>query len=161
MCEFKSAIVCRDEREKGGFKLYLSPWTESHSALETIFNLHDRGENLCKVEYRPKSMEKAHLPETYKLHIDEERAPSWFTDELKAKVTTRMDRYMRTLIIEGDVDMLIGGQFMVAPGVKIQCAKAMIINVLLGSVNVVWDGATLKSVSPAAKILRDKRAKTH
>jgi hypothetical protein len=41
MCEFKSGIVLRDKKEKGGFRLLMSPWTESHSELITIFKLND------------------------------------------------------------------------------------------------------------------------
>lgn len=33
MCQFKSAIVVKEPRNKGGFQLLMSPWTESHSEL--------------------------------------------------------------------------------------------------------------------------------
>lgn len=52
----------RDEREKGGFKLLMSPWTESHSDLEIIHNLRDGARLVyAKVEFSPESMDKAHL----------------------------------------------------------------------------------------------------
>src|ERR1041385_7904542 len=125
MCEFKSAIVLRDEREKGGFKLLLSPWTESHSDLEQIFKLRDGARlNYAKVEFTPKDMDKAYLPETYSLLIDEERAPEWFDAEMQEKVSERLRTYIKSIVVDGDVCLLIGGQFVVAPGARVECAKA-------------------------------------
>lgn len=90
MCQFKSAIVLRDESLKGGFKLLLSPWTESHSELCTIFKLKDGSRlNFARVEFSPESMDKAYLPETYKLWIDEGRTPEWFTEEMNEAVSDR------------------------------------------------------------------------
>src|ERR1017187_9074362 len=120
MCNLKSAIVVRDEREKEGFRLCMSPWTESHSEIETIFNLRDRGENLAKVEFSPKDLDKAHLIDNYKFTIDEERAPSWFTKDMQALVIERMTNYIKTIIVTGDVQLLIGGQFVVGPGAKVE-----------------------------------------
>ncbi len=54
MCEFKSAIVIKDAKNKGGYRLLMSPWTESHSELETIFKLKDGSRlNWAKVEFTP------------------------------------------------------------------------------------------------------------
>src|ERR1700743_2772125 len=104
MCNFKSAIVMRDEGSKGGFRLLLSPWTESHSELETIFKLKEKARlNYAKVEFTPDDMAKAHLVETYKLTIDQERTPEWFDDEMKEKVTEKLSDYIKSIIISGDV----------------------------------------------------------
>ena len=76
MCQFKSAIVVRDESKKGGFQLLMSPWTEHHSELITIFKLKDDARlKFARVEFAPKCLSEAYLPETYSLKIDEERHP--------------------------------------------------------------------------------------
>ena len=87
MCEFKSAIVVKDEQEKSGFRLLMSPFTESHSELEQLFNLKDGARlNYAKVEFSPKDFSTAHQLETYKLEIDEDRTPDWFDKEIKDRV---------------------------------------------------------------------------
>ena len=81
MCNFKSAIVVKEPRNKGGFQLLMSPWTESHSELITIHKLKDDARlKFARVEFTLKSMDEAYLPETYTLRIDEERTPAWFDD---------------------------------------------------------------------------------
>jgi hypothetical protein len=144
MCKFKSAIVLKDESSKGGFKLLLSPWTESHSELCTIFKLNDTAEAklyFARVEFSPESMDKAHLVETYKLHIDEERTPEWFDQEMKNGVTEKLTAYIKSIIITGDVALLIGGQFIIAPGAKIESAHSMVINAICGgTVSAIWGG---------------------
>ena len=142
MCKFKSAIVLQDERETGGFRLIMSPWTESHSELITIHKLRDDGRlRFARVEYSPESMDKAHLLESYKLNIDEERCPDWFDDEIREKVEKRLRTYIKSIIVEGDVKLLIGGQFIVAPGAKIESAHSMVINAICGgTVSEIWGG---------------------
>ncbi len=139
MCQFKSAIVLRDESAKGGFKLLLSPWTESHSELCTIFKLNDTATArlyFARVEFSPPSMETAHQVETYKLRIDEERTPEWFSDEIRELVTLKLAAYIKSIIVTGNVALLIGGQFILAGSAKIECAKACVITAMLESSNV-------------------------
>jgi len=128
MCRFKSGIVLRDEREKGGFKLLMSPWTESHSELCIIHKIKD-GPRLtfARVEFLPDNMNNAHLVEKYKLTIDEARTPDWFDDEMKEKVAEKMAAYVKSIIVTGDVELLIGGQFIIAPGAKASCKSALIM----------------------------------
>ena len=144
MCQFKSAIVVQDEKCKGGFRLLMSPWTESHSELCTIFKLNDSAKArlyFARVEFTPESLDKAYLPETYKLRIDEERTPDWFTDEIKELVTERMRDYIKSIIVLGDVELLIGGQFVIAPTAKISSAHSMVLNVICGgTVNAICGG---------------------
>ncbi len=150
MCNFKSGIVLRDEREKGGFRLLMSPWTESHSELITIYKLNDgKMLHFARVEFSPETMADAHLIEKYKLKIDEERTPEWFDDEIREKVTSKMTAYVKSIIVTGDVQLLIGGQFIIAPGAKVECAKAMVISAICGgtvseirggTVSAIWGG---------------------
>jgi hypothetical protein len=147
MCKFKSGIVVCDEREKGGYRLVMSPWTESHSELETIFNLREgKSLNFAKVEFSPDDMAEAYLVEKYKLNIDEHRTPEWFDDEMKERVTEEMTDYIKTIIVHGDVELLIGGQFIIAPDAKIQCAKAMVINAMCGGTLTAMRGGTLTAM---------------
>jgi len=142
MCKFKSAIIIQDEKRKGGFQVIMSPWTESHSELITIHKLRDDGKlRFARIEFSPPTMDTAHLIEGYKLTIDEQRTPDWFTEEMKANVSDHMREYVKRMIVTGDVELLIGGQFIIAPGAKVECAKAMVINAICGgTVSAIWGG---------------------
>ena len=177
MCEFKSGIVLQDESAKGGFRLLISPWTESHSELETIFGLKD-GKRLAyaKVECKPAKMEEAYKPETYTLRIDQERTPEWFSAEMQEAVAQKMRDYIKSIVVSGDVRLLIGGQFVIAPGAKVECAKAMVISAMCGgTLTAMWGGTLtemwggtltaikkqfdglLGKIGKAAKIITDNR----
>ncbi len=147
MCAYKSAIVLRDEREKGGFRLLMSPWTESHSELCTIFKLKDGARlTFARVEFSPPSMDQAHLIETYKLKLDEERRPEWYTDEIRDAVAEKMRAYIKSIIVDGDVQLLIGGQFIIAPGAKVECAHSMVINAICGGTVSEICGGTVSEI---------------
>jgi hypothetical protein len=147
MCQFKSAIVVRDEQQKGGFRLLLSPWTESHSVLIAVHKLRDDGRlRFARVEYSPPSMDSAHLIEGYKLTIDEERTPEWFDAEMKERVTEKLCAYVKSIIVSGDVDLLIGGQFIIAPGAKILRADCVVISAMCGGTLTEMRGGTLTAM---------------
>jgi hypothetical protein len=164
MCQYKSGIVLRDEREKGGFKLLISPWTESHSDLIAMHKLNDgKLLHFARVEFYPESMSDAHLVEKYALHIDEERKPEWLDDEMFSAITERMSNYIRSIIVTGDINILIGGQFIVAPKCKVECVKTCVISAVLGDATIsgvrdnakisgVWDNAKISDVWDNAKI---------
>ena len=163
MCNFKSAIVLRDPKNKGGFKILMSPWTESHSELITIHNLRDDEKlRFARVEFSPPSMDTAHLIDGYKLTIDEKRTPDWLTAEMKEKVADHMREYVKRMIVTGDVALLIGGQFIIAPGAKVECAKAMVINAICGgTVSEIWEHffGLIGPIHKDAKIHTDNRKK--
>jgi hypothetical protein len=151
MCEFKSAICVKDESVKHGFRLLFSPWSESHSDLCKIYQLAgtDKRLDMAKVEFSPPSLETAHLLDGYKLKIDEDRTPDWFDAEKQERVRDMLRNYIKSCIISGDVDLLIGGQFIVAPGAKISCAREMLITAICGgavseicggTVGEIWGG---------------------
>jgi hypothetical protein len=147
MCKFKSAIVLQDKREKGGFKLLLSPWTESHSELIIIHKLRDDGRiRFARVEYSPESMDKAHMLDTYKLRIDEERRPEWFSEEMKENVAAKLCAYVKSIIVDGDVALLIGGQFIIAPGARVESAHSMVINAICGGTVSEIRGGTVSEI---------------
>lgn len=171
MCEFKSGIVLRDESLKGGFKLFMSPWTESHSDLISMHNLHDGSRLLfARIEFKPESMATADKPETYKLGIDEERCPNWFDDEMKEVVAERMRTYIKSIIITGDVCLLIGGQFILSAGANVQTAKNCIITAMLASskvgtmldsskVGTMWASSQVGTMRDSSKAPRNPNQK--
>jgi hypothetical protein len=146
MCNFKSAIVLQDLKEKGGYRLLMSPWTESHSELEQIFKLHEGASlKLAKVEYSPEELRTAHKLDTYKFRIDENRTPEWFDEEMQASVILRMNTYIKSIIIEGDAGLLVGGEFIVSPGASIQCRFATVVAALDNSTVKAWDNSTVEA----------------
>ena len=144
MCQFKSAIVVKDEREKNGFRLLMSPATESHSDLEQHFNLKDGARlNYAKVEFSPKDFSTAHRVETYKLYIDEDRTPDWFDKEIKDRVIEKMTAYIKTLIVNDERKTLLGGQWILGPKAKIGTAINVLINICNGGTITNLRGGTI------------------
>ncbi len=154
MCHFKSAIVVQDEREKLGYRLLLNAWTESHSDLIRIHKLRDDGKlRFARIEYSPPDGSTAHRVETYKLKIDEERKPDWFDDEISRSVEKRMADYIKSIIIEGDVDMLIGGQFILAPKAKVACLKTAVVNFAIGAeIGEMWGSSMVGEMWESSKV---------
>ena len=155
MCEFKSGIVLRDESLKGGFKLLMSPWTEHHSDLIAMHNLHDGARlSFARVEFKPPSMATADKPETYKLRIDEERCPDWFDESMKEAVSGRMRNYIRSIIITEDRCLLIGGQFIISGKVSIQVAKCCVIRAMLehSKVGEMWESSQVGTMRDSSKV---------
>ena len=139
MCKFKSAIVVRDDASKGGFRLLMSPWTESHEDLVTYCKLKDNDAfriNFARVEFSPSSMDKAHLVDEYKLRLDEDRAPDWWSDEIRDGVAAKMRDYIKSIIVTGNVGLLMGGQFILAPGAKVEASRAVVIAAMCGTSSV-------------------------
>ena len=155
MCEFKSAIVLRDESRKGGCEVFLSPWTEHHSELMHMRGVKERARINCAcVEFSPPSMADADKPQRYRLKIEEERCPDWFDDEMKEFVSGRMRDYIKSIIITGDVFLLIGGQFILTGAAKAELAKNCMIYAVMGSATLgtVCDNATLGTIGDNATL---------
>ena len=120
MCQFKSAIVIREPRNKGGFALIHSYATDSHSELIAANGLRDDGKlRFARVEYAPADPTKAHLLDTYKLRIDEERTPEWFDDDMKEAVSAKLAEIVKTMIVTKSGITLLGGAWIVPPEVQV------------------------------------------
>ena len=157
MCQYKSAIVLRDKTLKGGVKLLLSPWTESHSELCTIFGLKDGARlNFARVEFSPENLGTAHDVSTYKLRLDEERTPEWWNEEVHDHVAQRLKSYVERIIVNDKRDLLIGGQFVLGPKAQVNTVKEAVISAMVdgstvdtisgGTVNDIW-GGTVDTIS--------------
>ena len=155
MCQFKSALVLRDESKKGGFELFLSPWTESHSTLMKMRGIKD-GEriNCARVEFSPPDLSTADKVETYKLRLDEDRAPVWWSNEMAEAVSAKIAVYIKSIIVSGDAAILIGGQFILASGAKVESAENCIITVMLGSskVGAMWDSSKVGAMRGSSNV---------
>jgi hypothetical protein len=137
MCNFKSALVIRDESRKGGFELFLSPWTEHHSTLMVMRGIKDGDRiNCARVEFSPPDLSTADKVETYKLRLDEDRKPEWWSDEMAESVAKKMAVYIKSIIISGDAAILIGGQFILASNAKVESAENCIITAMMESSQV-------------------------
>ena len=155
MCNFKSAIVIKDPKAKGGFELFLSPWTESHSDLMLMRGIKDGARiNCARVEFSPPDLSTADKPETYRLLLDEERSPEWWNGEMADAVASKMRAYIKNIIISGDATFLIGGQFILGAGAKVECVKNAIINVMLGSSQVgeMWCGSQVGKMLDSSRV---------
>jgi hypothetical protein len=155
MCNFKSALVLRDESKKGGFELFLSPWTESHSTLMLMRGIKDGPRiNCARVEFSPPDMSTADRVDTYKLRLDEQRAPEWWNQEMAEAVAAKLDAYISSIIVSSDVPILIGGQFILSGGAKIESADACIIQAMLGTSQVgeMRDASKVGEMRDASKV---------
>ena len=135
MCQFKSAIIT-----KSGDVLH-SHFTDSHEDLIRLFKLNDtsdvRGEpRFARVEFKPDSKIDLGDASKYTLLIDEARTPEWFDDAMKISVENKLRLIVEGMIITGNVDMLVGGKYILAKGAHVSCIKNCLIEVMLGSSNV-------------------------
>ena len=155
MCNFKSALVIRDESRKGGFELFLSPWAESHSTLMLMRGIKDGNRiNCARVEFSPPDLSTADKVETYKLRLDEQREPEWWSDEMAESVAKKMAVYIKSIIISGDAAILIGGQFILASGAKVESAENCIITTMCdsSSVGTMYDSSKVGTMCGSSSV---------
>ena len=168
MCKFKSGIVV--PTAGGGFDLLHNPWTDSHEDLIRLFKLRDTSQangtpRFARVEFSPDSMATSDDVKTYKLTIDEERMPDWFTDEIEKSVISKMRLIIKGMIISGDVDLLCGGVYILAKGARVESVKNAMIYVALDSSTVkeMRGSSTVKEMRGSSKAPKpptaDKRVK--
>ena len=175
MCKFKSFLVLPDKREKGGFRLLSSPYTDSHSELMELNGFKSDGgmrTTFARVEFYPDEPEHLGDPDKYRLHLDEERAPEWYTDELKERVTVKAREHIARMVVRDKRPLLYGGQWILAKGAEVGKADFCRIAAMLdgselsvmrggtlsdmrgGTLSDMW-GGTVKKKSKEALVLRD------
>jgi len=168
MCRPFSAIVLQSPRDKGGFRLLMSPYTDSHSDLITLHDLKDAGRlTFARIEFTPPDWKTAHLVESYALRLDEERAPAWWTEETAEAVTEQMRAHVSRCIITDARPLLLGGKWIIGPGADVGRADfANIIALTGGTLNEMTGGTLLEvfdtyspTICAGAYITTDHRSK--
>jgi hypothetical protein len=132
-----------------------NPWTDSHEDLIRLFKLRDnRMDNFARVEFKPDDPNELATPEKYKLHIDEQRCPDWFDEDMKVKVSEKMRGWIKSRIIDGDADIICGGVFILAKGARITTVKNARIVVMLGSSNVgeMWESSNVGEMRGSSNV---------
>ena len=133
MCNFKSAIVIREPRNKGGFALIHSSATDSHSVLIAANNLRDDDKlRFARVELLP-SEDWSDL-KGYKLKIDDERTPDWFDADMQSAVTEKLLGLVKTMIVPEGVKYLLGGSWIVPKGRTVEVGPNTLIVMNSGTV---------------------------
>jgi hypothetical protein len=78
-------------------------------------------------------------------------------------ITAEMRDYIKSIIVSGDVDLLIGGQFIIAPGAKISSCHSMVISAICGgTISDIKENfdeyGSIKTISKLANV-KDNRPK--
>ena len=134
MCQFKSAIVLREPRNKGGFALIHSFATDHHSQLIQANNLRDDGKlRFARVEYLP-GEDWSDLKK-YKLKIDEERTPEWFDKDMVEAVSEKMAGIVKAMIVPEGVEYLLGGAWIVPKGRTVVVGPNTLVVVNYGTIS--------------------------
>ena len=162
--------------------------SDSHNDLAEFYNIKDTGKSAVAFEYIPP---KDHLKDIadlsqWKLRTDTDIPPSWWNEDRQADARRQMERIVRARIVSEDATTLLGGAWIVLPGVTVRrlvgrcaillgtvnevCGNGTVNEVRdngtvnkvwdNGTVNVVWDNGTVNKVRDNGKIIRDLRKKT-
>jgi hypothetical protein len=117
--------------------------------------------NCARVEFSPPDLSTADKVETYKLRLDEDRKPEWWSDEMAESVAKKMAVYIKSIIISGDAAILIGGQFILASNAKVESAENCIITAMMGSSQVgeMMGSSKVGTMMGSSQVENDKRAK--
>ena len=133
MCKFLSAIVIREPRNKGGFELKYNLASDSHSDLIRHFGLKDDGKlRFARVEFSPLGNTFAD-PDSYKLTIDEERAPDWFDADMKDAVANKLRAVINSMIVRTG-GYLLGGHHIVPKDIEVEVGPNTLVHVNMGTV---------------------------
>ena len=111
MCNFKSAIVSRSG------VVYHHPLVDGHNDLIDLFGLHD--------EISPQFTPVEFLPGNDMLDLDkysfifDKKQPSWADDDWIELATTKLRNIVKTMIVDKDTKILVGGTYLIAPNIKV------------------------------------------
>ena len=160
MCEFKSAIVTATG------DLLHNPFTDSHEDLVRLFKLNDtatvRGEpRFCRVEFKPENRDGLADVDKYVLRVDEERKPEWFDEKMEKSTVAKLRLIIAGMIISGEVDILIGGAYILAKGAKVGTVKNALIHVMMpqSKVGEMWGSSNVGEMRDSSNVQQDNRAK--
>ena len=111
MCNFLSALVTKDGR------LLCNPFLDSHEQIIDFFGMQKSDKDkfiqkFVRVEFIPKDDDYFDV-DNYKLRIDEDSKPDWFT-EFEERITNELKDKIKSLIIDKATDkILCGGVYIV------------------------------------------------
>ena len=117
MCRFFSAVYDRTRD-----MLFTGP-TDSHSEICELHGIRETSiiaeRNIIKLEYVPRGSYSD--LDNYELHVDEERTPDWWTDELAERVTLRMHRRLlaERVLADGETYNITEGVYLVISGAPV------------------------------------------
>ena len=141
MCQFKSAIVLREPRNKGGFACLHSFATDSHSDLIKAHNLRDDGTlRFARVEYLP-GEDWSDL-KGYKFKIDEERTPEWFDADMQLAVAEKLSSIVGVMLVPENVSYLLGGSWIVPKGRTVEVGPNTLVVRNYGTVTTNYGTVT-------------------
>jgi len=145
MCKFYSAII----RPNGD--LLHDIHTSSHEDIIDIYGLNDdKAGRFARLEYTSDNLMDL---STYELKVDEFK-PVWLTDTMLETAERKLYQIVKKRIITEDRNLLMGGIFVVAEGVKIGIVKNATIEIIRNStvnemrgnstVKLMWENSTVK-----------------
>ena len=122
MCQFFSALVLRN-----GDILWHEA-TDSHSDLVAHFQMPDNPacKHFAKVEFTPPEVEGWPMFEDwekYNLRVDEDTRPDWF-DEVENGVVKKLQSVIRSMIVNDERPLILGGARILVSGAKINAIKS-------------------------------------
>ena len=136
MCQFLSAIIIEEPRNKLGFSVIYSHATDSHSDLIAAHKLRDDGRlRFARVEFTHDKEKPVENPDSYVLRVDEERTPDWFNEEIREGVYQHLRRLLSSMVAK-DGDFLLGGKWVIPKGATVSVGPNTVVAINSGTVTV-------------------------
>ena len=131
MCQFFSAILLKNG------DLIWSPFTDSHSVLESANNVRDNSiDNMAKLEFYPPEPKMLADVDSYTLRIDEERRPAWLTNAKEEKARDKMRSIALRMIIKDERSTVLGGCWILADSARVKSLHSARVIAMMGSSQV-------------------------
>jgi len=112
MGKWKSALVSHSGM------VYQHWSTDSHEELMSLFMLEGAKDKICKVSYVPTQNDYCDIS-GYRLHIEEDSPPDWWTDELQKSTEKALRDDVQQAIVADDRRVLHAGCYILAGVVRI------------------------------------------
>jgi len=156
MCEFVSAIV-----KPNGDLVCRPEASDSHTDLLAHAGIVDRTcDTACCVEFFPDDKTDIFEPAKYVLRVDQGRRPSWYSEEMEARTRESLRDRVRRMVITEDREIILGGCWLVAPGVTIERAVGCRIPVCAGKllsvsntgIGKMWDSSQVQEMLGSSQV---------
>ena len=163
MCRYKSAIVLRNG------DLVHSDATDSHTDLLDMAGISDTSmsPNFVRVEFTSNYLADI---DTYKLRMDQDWLPDWWTPEAAEDATRKLRRICERAIVAEARKCLVGGAWVLRDGANVErIVSARVIEMWDSSrvgtmwdssqVGTMWDSSQVGTMRDSSRVLDDKRVK--